>query len=299
MEGKMRKNRNESNLNEIRVNSWNELQDILFEHWYNEKLGRYRAPYAYRGLSDSRYELKTTLMRLGGPVMKLEPYLLINFRRYSGLDLINFDSMWYWMVLGQHHGLPTRLLDWTYSPLVAMHFATANIQKFHLDGVIWVVDFSKTREFLPKVLKEKTLKLDLPVFPIEALDDAVSIILAEDALYDTQSLKNLKHALLKLQKMSSTEFPVFLEPPTMNERIRNQFSLFSFMSNPTLSLDAWLRKQKCQNMWRKIIIPASLKIEIRDKLDRMGISERILFPGLDGLCQLLKRHYSTMRESNY
>jgi len=43
---------------------------------------------------------------------------------------------------------------------------------------------------------------------------------------------------------------------------------------------------------RKIIIPASLKWEVRDKLDQANINERVLFPGLDGLSRWLKRHYS-------
>ncbi len=53
---------------------------------------------------------------------------------------------------------------------------------------------------------------------------------------------------------------------------------------------AWLAAHP--SIWRKIIIPAELKWEIRDKLDQANITERVLFPGLDGLTSWLKRHYS-------
>ncbi len=273
-------------MTEIRVNSWNELYEILFKDWYREKIGRYRAPQAFRGLSDSNYKLETTLMRLDGPYPKLEPHLLVNFRRYAGIELGTNDSMWYWMSLGQHHGLPTRLLDWTYSPIIATHFATENIQQFDVDGVIWVVDFLKVRDLLPKDLKEESEKIDSAVFPIESLEDVIT--------GDTGSLRNLKDALKKLKSMANNPFLVFMEPPSIDHRIQNQFALFSFISDPTICLDDWLEKQTTPDLWRKIIIPAKLKGEIRDKLDQSNISERTLFPGLDGTCKWLARHFSTI-----
>ncbi len=277
-------------MTEIRVNSWNELQDILFKGWFNEKIGRYRAPQVFRGLSDSTYKLTTTLMRLEGPYKKLESHLLINFRRYSGVELVKFDSIWYWMTLAQHHGLPTRLLDWTYSPLIAAHFVTADIQKFNIDGVIWVVDFSKTREFLPNTLKAEANKINSAVFPIESIDNVIT--------GDTESLTNISAALANIESMSESPFVVFVEPPSINDRIRNQFALFSFMSDPTVCLDDWLLQQNIPGLWRKIIIPASLKSEIRDKLDRSNISERTLFPGLDGTSKWLARHYGTIKSGD-
>jgi hypothetical protein len=55
----------------------------------------------------------------------------------------------------------------------------------------------------------------------------------------------------------------------------------------------WL--QSHPELWTKIIIPHELKWEIRDKLDQSNISERVLFPGLDGLCSWLARQYTPRR----
>jgi hypothetical protein len=76
----------------------------------------------------------------------------------------------------------------------------------------------------------------------------------------------------------------------MDDRIVNQFALFSMMTDSVARLDQWLRH--APGCWRQVIIPAHLKWEIRDKLDQANITERVLFPGLDGLSQWLKRHYS-------
>ena len=83
---------------------------------------------------------------------------------------------------------------------------------------------------------------------------------------------------------------VFLEPPSFDQRIVNQFALLSLVSSPRKQLDEWLGEHP--EMLTRLIIPAAMKWEIRDKLDQANITERVLFPGLDGLCRWQKRYYS-------
>jgi hypothetical protein len=257
-------------MNEIRVRSYDELQKELFADSWNNEIGRFRSRFAFRGLSDARYTLKTTLMRLGGKYAELERHLMRNFKKYAHLS-VESDAFWNWMSVAQHYGLPTRLLDWTYSPLVAMHFATANICKFDLDGAIWAVNYVKTHQLLPQPLRNKLSEEGANVFTVEMLNGVIP------KLHDLQALSRDNAAL-------------FLEPPSMEDRIVNQFAFFSVMSDPQRPLCDFLREHP--DIWRKIIIPAELKWEIRDKLDQSNITERVLFPGLDGLSLWLKRHYS-------
>ena len=259
--------------NDIKVNQWGELQDALFRDSYHDMLSRYRSPYVYRGLSDASYALKTSLMRLGGEFIEVEKHLIRNFSKYSKslLNIGRIDSFWDTLAVAQHFGLPTRLMDWTYSPYVALHFATSNLEKFHEDGVIWAVNHEKVVHYLPDQLKKILLDEGSNKFTTELLNPVC------------KSWKEFSG----LQKES---FIIFFEPSSFDERIINQFALFSAMSDAQAMLDDWLEKHP--DLYFRIIIPAALKWEVRDKLDQANINERVLFPGLEGLSTWLKRHYS-------
>lgn len=262
-------------MREILVDGWNDLQDKLYADSWSESLQRFRSPFLFRGLSNKTYSLETTLMRLGGPYAKLEHHLLRNFRKYAPRTVVERDSIWNWLSVAQHHGLPTRLLDWTYSPLVAMHFATQDSSRFDADGIIWKVNYLGVHRYLPEALKSEQSRVQAYAFDIQMLSAVV------------QSLE-------ELDTLSSAEFAVFFEPPSMDDRIVNQFALFSIMSSASARLDLWLEERAQELPWiaEQIVIPAAVKWEIRDKLDQANITERVLFPGLDGLSTWLKRNYS-------
>jgi hypothetical protein len=156
-----------------------------------------------------------------------------------------------------------------------MHFATANIEKYHLHGVIWAVDYVAVHRHLSEVLHTQLGIEGANVFTAEMLSDAVT-------------------SLEAFSSMTDEPFALFFEPPSMDDRIVNQFGVFSMLTDSTARLDDWLKG--FSGAWRQIIIPAALKWEIRDKLDQSNITERVLFPGLDSLSRWLTRHYSPKKQ---
>jgi hypothetical protein len=255
----------------VRAACWTGLIDQLYEHSWQEPLGRFRSNYAFRGMSNADYQLQTSLERLGGNFADLEGHLLRNFRKYAYRSGTVTDTVWNWLAVGQHHGLPTRLYDWTYSPFVALHFATEDIDHFDADGAVWCVDYVRAHRLLPQRLKDLLHDEGSNVFTVEMLQRA-------DATLDD------------FDTLDSQVFVLFFEPPSLDDRIINQYALFSTMSQATASLHGWLEDHP--SLVRKVIIPHGLKWEVRDKLDQANVNERVLFPGLDGLSQWLRRQYT-------
>jgi hypothetical protein len=122
----------------VTVRSWNELQNELYRESWNQELGRFRSRYAFRGLSDAGYRLETALIRLGGKFVELEHHLLRNFKKYAHRNIVSGNSVWHWLAVAQHFGLPTRLLDWTQNAAVALFFACCS--NAHEDGLVVVLN---------------------------------------------------------------------------------------------------------------------------------------------------------------
>jgi hypothetical protein len=257
-------------MDEIEVRSWAELQERLFEGSWNEALGRHRSSCAYRGRWDAEESLATSLTRLGGESTTLERHLLRNFRKYAASDAVPVDSPWNWLALAQHHGLPTRLLDWTYSPYVALHFATTRPDAYGRDGAVWMIDYVRAHEEAPRKLRQCLESEGANIFTTEMLGTVADDLTEFDE--------------------SGKDYVIFVEPPSFDDRIVNQYALFSLMPGADSSLDTLLERNP--ELVRRIVIPAELKWEIRDKLDQANINERVLFPGLDGLSRWVARYYA-------
>ena len=115
-----------SELNEIQTLAEfiTRIETLKYEH----EVSGNNSELLFRGQREDKKLLpKLARLNLNGNIKKIEKLMLDEFKRAS-LPLAEFEPKdnWDWLALAQHHGLPTRLLDWTYSALVALWFAVQN-----------------------------------------------------------------------------------------------------------------------------------------------------------------------------
>lgn len=256
---------------DVRATTWPELEELLHEEIRASGTGRYHSHLAYRGVARADWTTRTSLQRLGGPYAQVERHLLKDFRRYAhGRD---FETAGDWDVLtvGQHFGLPTRLLDWTYSPLVALHFATAEAAHADADAAVWVVDYAALNRAAPAPLAPALAAAGGNSFTTVALSAAGGL----DAF----------------ARLSPEPFVVMFEPPSMDARVVNQYAALSVANAADADVEALLTAH-APALARRVVFDPDVKAVARERLDQANITERVLFPGLDGLSRSLARYYS-------
>ena len=262
-------------IQEVRVSTLEELMPLLSAQEYRPDLGRNRSPFVYRGMTNADFRMVTSLRRNCRELQRnLEPAILKNFAKYAVIeDPSVAHSVWRQMILGQHHGLPTRLLDWTQSALVALHFAVSEEDLAHMedhDCMVWRVDIAELHALLPERYQQVMRDYQAEVFSVDMLGSAAQSL----ALYD--------------RDMGDRSM-VVLEPPSLSARIVNQYSFFSVIPMEMENVEDFL--DRCTEHTVKYVIDRKLRWRGRGMLDQLNMSERIVYPGLDGLSRWIARHY--------
>lgn len=174
------------------------------------------SPYVFRGLPATGYPLRSSFARLQkGP--EFEYHLLRNFRRYYRNES-NPQSdlpLWDLMSLAQHHGLPTRLLDWTFSPLVALHFATCNMDRAAEDGTLWCVNVDHVHFSLPWDLKHELDWVDSSLFSTRMLTNVML-----NNTYEGDTRVSIKRQLEVIRELESVRS--ITDADTRRQDIREQ-----------------------------------------------------------------------------
>ena len=213
-----------------------------------------KSDFLFRGQStDEPLIPRIARLKPKGELLKIELLMLDEFKRLIP-PFTEFEpkDKWDLLALAQHHGLPTRLLDWSYSAVAALWFCVEKPPKKDessgklLDGVVWLL---------------KTLPADFITFPTNESPDSQGKI----RIY---------------------------RPRAVSQRILAQTGVFTcHESTAEGRFDSLESNEAYKNRLVRIGIPASSFHDIRDQLDASGVSSVSLFPDLDGLAAHLQFRY--------
>ena len=224
-------------------------------------------PFAYRGHADCMWSLRPSLLRATRPtgtegLLELETALVREFKAQAHLALAAAELPQPgepeadWWALMQHHGAPTRLLDWTESPFVAAYFAVERLPE--KDGAVLLVDIQAIDERLNDLFsREET-----------GLDDAWP------SLFNPKAPANAFFWKQMIRRPA---------------RLVAQQGLFSMSQNLGYGHEDLFRSAKTIAYKPKLppsaqwIFPASLKDQTLKCLRSANIAAHSLFPGADGL----------------
>lgn len=247
----------------------------------------------YRGIANKNWKLVPSAFR-DEKYIKNERLYLKEFQRQLPNETDNLDYFDI-LVKAQHYGVPTRLLDFTLNPLIALYFSCASHPES--DGsVICLINqglFSQS-ELTVQTMMHYIFRLKNKFYWDERYNNLLCKSLEKDSAVYHEVTSNIVIDIL------SKETPLFISPKLKNSRIQVQNGLFALFNSP-LRKDYKNKNSSAFKIleeydvspemnFRKIIIPQKKKEEILFQLDLIGINEAYLFPELQvGLDTIVKK----------
>ena len=237
-----------------------------------------RRRWIWRGHRCTDWDIKTSIERFfertdipEGRRAYVETELLREFTRtyHQWSDCVpEMDRKVEWLSIMQHHGAPTRLVDFSYSVYVALYFA---LEAATADCAIWGIDC----EWAAKN-------------SIEALRNSAKPDI--DQFERNSSVRQERAASEALFAQPNVRLAMPLNPYRMNERLRVQKGMFMVPGDIRCSFMDNLRALPgfdSEDHVVKLVVPDALRREAIERLFYMNVSRTSLFPGLDGYAQSL------------
>lgn len=227
-----------------------------------------------------------------------EARMIRELKRLTPAEFVHNESALDQLIKMQHYGLPTRLLDITSNPLVALYFACADEGCFDKDGeIITFCDY-----FNPHDSESVSLCAKLSTYEGSTHKEFADFTSSRDSFVDVEGRPNLE-AIKKFFK----EKYFLISVPLNNERIRRQHGAFvvfgmdvEHQTNPfqkeSFDIKNEILQSQDDGICRSIIIPAKIKRAILQELDSIGINKSFLFPEFEHQASYVKQKYLDVDE---
>ena len=234
-------------------------------------------------------------------ILREEYYLHSEFAR-CGTQLYgdNEADDWDWYFLMQHHGAPTRLLDWSDGALMGLHFAVTGDQQNSKGAFLYVVDPFQLSDDVGDLPEMKAVASAWKAYRRHRKRLDKSWPRAWDEIYvpgmhslsDPRRKFSTSADTMKQPKPELPHAPLVLEFPHITRRVAAQRSRFMVYGRDKNWLTRWATKESSP-IWRIFIPRAQLKT-IRTQLRDGGVTESVIFPDLDGLGRELNQLWNTL-----
>jgi hypothetical protein len=235
-------------------------------------------PYWFRGVNEDDYPLLPSLYRhptiqTKDGLLELENDLIHRFKERS-LPYLTAQQYTSWedLFLMQHYGIPTRLLDWTENPLIALFFALTSAKKdkttnqYLKDAAVWALS--------PRLWNVKSLS------HISYNGGALSVADKKIQSYTPSTERSIDPPALPV-----AIFGIHNSPRIVAQR--GVFTIFGSTIQPIQ--DIYTAEPFDNQALIKIIVNRDQIDNLSNKLYATGVTEAVVFPGLDGLARETKR----------
>lgn len=251
-------------IKQITISSWSDFQSVVISPKYRN--------WAFRGQEDASWPLLSSLSRYlrthglhpnAWAEQEARIYRIFKRKAHLFLEHVPDDAdAFQWLALMQHHGAPTRLLDFTWSPYVALFFALQNASR---DSGVFAISISKIWREKHRFPEEKK-PLDHHQYHLRA-----------PGAYERYYLGN------------QVRFVSVGEPFVMNQRLIAQSGTFVASGAVGVSVDEILGGYPApdKTIAKFVIETSKVRDEAMLSLYNMNITNATLFPGLDGMAKSL------------
>lgn len=242
------------------------------------KLNTFGGHWVFRGQSDCNWLLESTLERIlklqwnKDFIRKIEIFSLLEFQtkahHYLSKDTTPNTKLG-WLSLMQHHGVPTRLLDFSQSPYIALYFAfECSRRESQSDMAVWAIDYRAIMKNSIDFIKRKNSKFDKNYQDTFFQQDQIFEDLLDKQEYDILWIT---------------------EPRYMNFRLERQMGTFLISVNPILKISDLLLNNVLYNKFcEKIVISHKLRESLFLFLQKININAKNIYGDIEGLSKDIK-----------